>query len=715
VAVRRLLTSIVVVVAILVAAGEAGAATDAGSTVALSQTSFRVGRSLSEATITLVRTGSLAANASVLFTTSDGTATAENEGGGDYEAVEQIVTFEPGQKSATVTVDVVHRAVDLTFSVTLSGGDGAAVGSPSTATVTIAGTASVIGISGRVLFKNRAEVVRTGVVSGKVTVNYRALPVEDPDAFGKAVEGRDFFFLKPDQTTFPPGGTHTLVFPPGVTSVGIPVKIRPKDNVAQGTQTFTIELSGPGAGAVLDSARASHDFQIFDRNTFGGTVNFAAATASAFVGQSTTIKLVRAGGVNTVLSVDWAVIGGTAAPGTVAPASGRVKFKAGQSSTSFSVNVVSDGNAPEGTVVAFVPSASADGPTVVFGLTVPPGAAKLGSTNTSTLTVLPPPPPPVPQGSCAPSSSLSALVTGTDVISYVPRGSWLSGSTTSGLDCSVLPCGIAVVNVEGNSTVAQVIPTRDVVNSCASNSVTGQTVCTANGTDVYLLSGTTLQSALTSAGSSVIGFSGGTCTNCGVAMDAVNNRAVIGLSLAGNGGYQFLNLDAGTFEPAFASQAAFADEGSISENILIDPFRNLMLSPNESNNFELVDVTTTTKPQFFEQSIGGVFGVLDSAGEDCSTGIALAPAEGSVPSQLYIADLNQALFKAGAPGTWTDAGAQVQALSESVLSAGPSGIAVAQGTHIGVVSGEFGGDAITAIALPQTSGTGVPAISTRIP
>jgi hypothetical protein len=36
---------------------------------------------------------------------------------------------------------------------------------------------------------------------------------------------------------------------------------------------------------------------------------------------------------------------------------------------------------------------------------------------------------------------------------------------------------------------------------------------------------------------------------------------------------------------------------------------------------------------------------------------------------------------------------------------------VAQGTHTGIVTGEFGGSQTTAIALPATSGTGTPAIT----
>ena len=80
-------------------------------------------------------------------------------------------------------------------------------------------------------------------------------------------------------------------------------------------------------------------------------------------------------------------------------------------------------------------------------------------------------------------------------------------------------------------------------------------------------------------------------------------------------------------------------------------------------------------------------------------------------SQLSVAFiLTQAVFTSGSPkGTWT-APSQVQTLTELVLSAGASGIAVAEGTHTGIVSGEFGGNAITAIALPATSGAGIPAI-----
>jgi hypothetical protein len=186
-------------------------------------------------------------------------------------------------------------------------------------------------------------------------------------------------------------------------------------------------------------------------------------------------------------------------------------------------------------------------------------------------------------------------------------------------------------------------------------------------------------------------------------MDATGDQAAIGLSVDGEPGFQFLDLASDTFDTPFTSPA-----GDISEEPLIDPVRHLLLSASEDGTFEITNVSNPSSPVFYENETGG--GELDSTAEDCSTGIALAPAEFSAPSSVFIADLTQATLTPGSPaGTWT-APSQNQILSESDLSAGPTGIAVAQGTHTGFVTGEFGGSAVTALALPTTSGTGTPAI-----
>lgn len=293
--------------------------------------------------------------------------------------------------------------------------------------------------------------------------------------------------------------------------------------------------------------------------------------------------------------------------------------------------------------------------------------------------------------SCLPSSSLSVLIQGSNVTSYVPKGAWSAAGT-----------GISVVPVEGAGSSA-VITTPNVVNSCSSNSVTGQTVCTANNTDVYLLSGSTLSNTLTSSGSGSLSFSGGSCTNCGVVVNAAADTATIGLSLATGGGYQFLNLATNSFQTPIATGTGST---GISEDIAIDPVRNFILSPTEAGEYEIVKTTPAISLYENTANAGAVF---DSAAEDCSTGVALSSDE--FTGNIFIADLTQATFTSGTPaGTWS-APSQLQSLPEFInLSAGTSGLAVAPGTHLAVVTGEFGASDFGGLQLPATSGTGTPAV-----
>ena len=192
--------------------------------------------------------------------------------------------------------------------------------------------------------------------------------------------------------------------------------------------------------------------------------------------------------------------------------------------------------------------------------------------------------------------------------------------------------------------------------------------------------------------------------NCGVVVDSTTNRALItiGLSAGGPGGYQFLDLASNTFE------APIPAGGETSEDVSIDPVRHLVLSPNEEGNYQLVNVTTATAALF--NNVGfATGGAPDSAGEDCTTGIALSTLEGT--GNLYIADLTQAVFTPGTPGTWTDTASQTQVFPEFIdFAAGTNGIAIAPGTQLGIVTGEFGGNVEGVIQLPATSGSGVPAV-----
>ncbi|MGH9568609.1 MAG: hypothetical protein ACRD4F_03150, partial [Candidatus Angelobacter sp.] len=175
--------------------------------------------------------------------------------------------------------------------------------------------------------------------------------------------------------------------------------------------------------------------------------------------------------------------------------------------------------------------------------------------------------------SCLPSGSMSVLIQNGTVTSYVPNGSWSSGNT-----------GIRVVPVEGAGSLASV-STPGVVNSCSSNSVTGETICTANNTDVYLLSNSALTATLQSGSTGTVEFSGGFCQTCGVTVNAATNQAVLTVGLAGasSTGIQLLDLASNTFSAPVPSSPGVR----VSEDISVDPIRNLILSASEDSVFEI--------------------------------------------------------------------------------------------------------------------------------
>jgi hypothetical protein len=298
---------------------------------------------------------------------------------------------------------------------------------------------------------------------------------------------------------------------------------------------------------------------------------------------------------------------------------------------------------------------------------------------------------------CNPSASLSILMGPSSVSAYIPNGNWLSAQT-----------GVQVVPIEP-AGAASSIATPGVVNSCATNSLTGQTVCTANDTDVYLITETTLNATLNSSSNGTTDFSGGGCNNCGVVIDADSNTAVIGMGLAGapsGTGVQFLNLTTNTFA------APVPTVNEVAEDVLWDPLRALLLSPDEDGTYDIFQIQSGS-PVEFAKAIGGT---LDSAGEDCLTGIALSTDE--YTSNLILTDLTQATYTSGSPGTWT---APLQSVSipewdpYDATESGTDGVAVATGTHLGIISGEYpfppaSANAVMAIQLPSTSGTGTPAL-----
>lgn len=304
--------------------------------------------------------------------------------------------------------------------------------------------------------------------------------------------------------------------------------------------------------------------------------------------------------------------------------------------------------------------------------------------------------------SCNPGSSMGILSYNaagkgsTPVSAYVPNGYWSGGTS-----------GVQVVPLEGAGS-PETVPTTNPINSCSSNSITGETVCIDNYTGIYLLQGSSISKTLTSGATGYASFSGGSCENCTVAVNeaaGTKGEAVIGIGYAGAPGesaLQFVDLASNTLGTPVPMTHI------VSEDILWDPFRNAVLSPNEGGVYDLFQASGSglPGPSSVKELSNDVTGEFDSAGEDCTTQIALASIEFS--SGLYITDLSQ---KSVTGSDYTAPGQTLSMPEFGEFSAGTDGIAVAPGsTHLGVITGEFGGNQFAAFALPSTSGKGTPAV-----
>jgi hypothetical protein len=343
---------------------------EAASEIKLGATSYTFAEAAGAVSIPVKRSGQLGQAVTVSYAITSPPGRGAATPGEDFTgSLQGTLSFAPSQTTAAIPLTIVQDELSEgseTFTITLLEAGGAArVVAPSTATVTIVDDEPVVQFSLRFV-GNMPEVVRTGPTNRQITVDYRSVN-------GTAIEGEDY--------RLPPG---TLTFGVGQSSRLIPLVIA-GDVFAEGPETFTIVLSNPQPqGAAALGPFATQTFTIAD-NDVGGIVQFGAATQTAAPGTTKTIPIVRAGGGGTILTVHWQVLQGASSE-TVGPTSGSVTFGANETTKSFSVQI--GGVDSEGPVA------------VVFGLSVPEGAATLGPTSTSTLTIVgsPPSDPEQPQG-----------------------------------------------------------------------------------------------------------------------------------------------------------------------------------------------------------------------------------------------------------------------------------------------------------------------------
>jgi hypothetical protein len=340
---------------------------DPAGAIRLGSATYSVSEAGPAAKITVKRVGGKAGPVSVTYGTSDGTAAA----GVEYTATDQQLNWGDGVTAdQTFTVRVADDALDepnKTFSVTLSAPTGGAIlGSPDTATVTIADDDPTPTVQ-FALSSSRAPESTTPLTiavalsapsSQTITVNYAT-------ANGTAVAGG----ASPDYTA----ASGTLTFAPGQTSKSVTVEIA-DDQTKEANETFSVKLSAP-VNAKLGS-RTTHACTIANDDPAGliqlGALEYAVGEA----GPTATLTATRHGGSFGIVSAKYATSAGTATAGVdYATASGTLTW--------------GDGDTADKVLTVAVAPDELDEPDKTFKVTLssPTNGAVLGPRSSGTVTI----------------------------------------------------------------------------------------------------------------------------------------------------------------------------------------------------------------------------------------------------------------------------------------------------------------------------------------
>ena len=302
---------------------------------AFATNTFVVAEAAGGATLTIVRGGSTNFPASVVFSTSDGTASSSNSA--DYTSISNTVVFAAGETIATVFVPVRNDAVaegDETVNLTLAGGVAAAGGTASyplpNAVLVIQDNDVTFGFS-QPAYSVREEagriaipVVRGGDTNTPVSVRFAT-----SDGTATAL-GLDYT---------PTNGV--LSFAAGEVSKTFDVLIN-DDALVEGDETVNLTLSSPvnTAGATA-LGQGTAVLTIVDND-----VQFSFATGSFFVGEKGTngiIVINRSGDTNAPVSVDFSSRDGSASAGVdYTGVTNTLLFAPGQIATNILIPIIDD-------------------------------------------------------------------------------------------------------------------------------------------------------------------------------------------------------------------------------------------------------------------------------------------------------------------------------------------------------------------------------------
>ena len=322
--------------------------------VSIQTATYNVNKTDSNAVITLVRNGLLTSQATVSYSTANGTALTP----ADYHATSGTATFGPGVSSKTILVPIVNnlsRSGDTTFSFRIASPVGTTLGAVTNSTVNILDggtTSSFISLSTDFYTVNKTNpyaivtLNRTGGLSTSTAVD-----ITTADGTASSLTsgyGRDYISIF-NTVTFAPGASST--------NVSIPLVNNPYGGTipigAGSNRWFSVTLQNPSGSQLgtITTAQVSiadtlnHGSVQFSSATYTGSASGAGGT-----GTNVTITLTRTGGADGTVYVFYSMTDGTAVSSQVSGnndyqnVSGYQAFTQGVTSKTISVPLIVNNN-----------------------------------------------------------------------------------------------------------------------------------------------------------------------------------------------------------------------------------------------------------------------------------------------------------------------------------------------------------------------------------
>ena len=298
---------------------------DAAPSISVADVTTSEASGVASITVTLDSVSVLAHSVDYAF--AAGTATA----GDDFEVLSGTVTFEPGETSQTILVNIPNDAVyegAETFTATLSNPTGGATLGTNIGTVTITdeGDAPAIAIADAPVVNEGGDleftVTRTGDLSSALSVDFAT-------SDGTATAGTDYT-----------SATGTVSFAAGENTTTVTVSSLNDGVVEAGDETVTVTLSNPSAGAITtDTATGT----IADVGTVPTLEISDAGTVMEGVGAQVTFTVTRGGDTSVAVDVDYTTANGGASSGLdFTPNSGTLSFASGETEKTVTVDVLDD-------------------------------------------------------------------------------------------------------------------------------------------------------------------------------------------------------------------------------------------------------------------------------------------------------------------------------------------------------------------------------------